>query len=132
MISFVALTSPGERIRVIRKQKRIRQKALANMIGISSGSLTNFEKGRRPISLEWLQRIANALDVPISYFLPDNTTAVNRTILSDPRERRLLNAWRRLGKSDLLRRDFLQLLDHLGQDKGIKRLQRKTFNSRWS
>ncbi len=61
----------GERIREVRKAKRIRQKVLARMVGISPGALTNFEKGRRRISLDWLHKIAEALDTPVAYFLPD-------------------------------------------------------------
>ena len=112
----------GERIREVRKAKRIRQKVLARMVGISPGALTNFEKGRRRISLDWLHKIAEALDTPVSYFLPDEK-GKSRATPGDPRERRLLNAWRLFGKNDLLRADFLQLLDHLGRAKGIKKVR---------
>ena len=114
----------GERIREVRKAKRIRQKVLARMVGISPGALTNFEKGRRRISLDWLHRIAEALDTPVAYFLPDEKDK-SRATPGDPRERRLLNAWRVLGKNDVLRADFLQLLDHLGRAKGIKKAKKK-------
>lgn len=110
----------GERIREVRKAKRIRQKVLARMVGISPGALTNFEKGRRRISLDWLHRIAEALDTPVAYFLPDEKDK-SRATPGDPRERRLLNAWRLLGKNDVLKADFLQLLEHLGRAKGIKK-----------
>jgi transcriptional regulator with XRE-family HTH domain len=114
----------GERIREVRKSKRIRQKVLARMVGISPGALTNFEKGRRRISLDWLQKIAEALDTPVSYFLPDEKDR-NRATPGDPRERRLLSAWRQLGKSDVLRGDFLQLLEHLGRAKGVRKAKRR-------
>jgi transcriptional regulator with XRE-family HTH domain len=117
----------GERIREVRKSKRIRQKVLARMVGISPGALTNFEKGRRRISLDWLQRIAEALDTPVSYFLPDEKDR-NRATPGDPRERRLLAAWRqlgRIGRSDALRSDFLQLLEHLGRAKGSRKSKRR-------
>lgn len=110
----------GEQIREVRKAKRIRQKVLARMVGISPGALTNFEKGRRRISLDWLHRIAEALDTPVAYFLPDENEK-NRATPGDPRERRLLNAWRVLAKNDVLRADFLQLFEHLGRAKGIKK-----------
>jgi len=113
----------GERIRDVRKSKRIRQKVLARMVGISPGALTNFEKGRRRISLDWLHKIAEALDTPVAYFLPDEE-AKNRATPGDPRERRLLNAWRQLSKSDLLRGDYLMLMEHLGRSKGAKRASR--------
>ena len=114
----------GEQIREVRKEKRIRQKVLARMVGISPGALTNFEKGRRRISLDWLHRIAEALDTPVAYFLPDEKDK-SRATPGDPRERRLLNAWRMLGKNELLRADFLQLLDHLGRAKGIKKVRKR-------
>jgi transcriptional regulator with XRE-family HTH domain len=114
----------GERIREVRKSKRIRQKVLARMVGISPGALTNFEKGRRRISLDWLQKIAEALDTPVSYFLPDEKDR-NRATPGDPRERRLLTAWRQLGKGDMLRGDFLQLLEHLGRAKGVRKARRR-------
>jgi transcriptional regulator with XRE-family HTH domain len=97
----------GERIREVRKSKRIRQKVLARMVGISPGALTNFEKGRRRISLDWLQKIAEALDTPVSYFLPDEKDR-NRATPGDPRERRLL-----------------QLLEHLGRAKGVRKAKRR-------
>ena len=114
----------GEQIREVRKEKRIRQKVLARMVGISPGALTNFEKGRRRISLDWLHRIAEALDTPVAYFLPDEKDK-SRATPGDPRERRLLNAWRMLSKNELLRADFLQLLDHLGRAKGIKKVRKR-------
>ena len=117
----------GERIREVRKSKRIRQKVLARMVGISPGALTNFEKGRRRISLDWLQKIAEALDTPVSYFLPDEKDR-NRATPGDPRERRLLAAWRQLGKpgrGDVLRNDFLQLLEHLGRSKAAKKAKKR-------
>ena len=115
--------SVGEQICEVRKAKRIRQKVLARMVGISPGSLTNFEKGRRRISLDWLQRIAEALDTPMSYFLPDEKEQ-NRATPGDPRERRLLAAWRDLSKNEALKSDFLRLMEHLGQARGIRRVKK--------
>ena len=114
----------GEKIRDLRKSKRIRQKVLARMVGISPGALTNFEKGRRRISIDWLERIAEALDTPMAYFLPDEKETP-KTAPGDPRERRLLTAWRQLAKNDLLRQDFLHLIEHLGRTKGIRRVRKR-------
>ena len=114
----------GEKIRDLRKSKRIRQKVLARMVGISPGALTNFEKGRRRISIDWLERIAEALDTPMAFFLPDEKETP-KTSPGDPRERRLLTAWRQLAKNDLLRQDFLHLIEHLGRTKGIRRVRKR-------
>lgn len=114
----------GEKIRDLRKSKRIRQKVLARLVGISPGALTNFEKGRRRISIDWLERISEALDTPMAFFLPDEKETP-KTTPGDPRERRLLNAWRQLAKNELLRQDFLHLIEHLGRTKGIRRVRKR-------
>ncbi len=114
----------GEKIRDARKSKRIRQKVLARMVGISPGALTNFEKGRRRISLDWLQKIAEALDTPMAYFLPDEKEK-SKTVPGDPRERRLLTAWRSMSRNVTLRSDFLRLMEHLGKSIGAKKARRR-------
>ncbi len=106
----------GERIRDVRKAKRIRQNVLARMVGISPGALTNFEKGRRRISLDWLQRVSEVLDTPIAYFMPDEKEKA-KTAPGDPRERRLLNAWRLLEKDEPLQNNFLQIMEYLEKPK---------------
>ena len=58
----------GERICALQKREKVRQNVLARMVGITPGALTNFEKGRRQVSLDWLERIADALDTPVAYF----------------------------------------------------------------
>ncbi len=112
----------GQRIRELRKTRRVRQKTLAQMVGLSPGALTNFEKGRRRISLDWLQKISEALDTPMAYFL-DDQQGKSKIVAGDPREKRLLNAWRRL-RSGLLRKDFLRLMEHLGNLRGIRKPRR--------
>jgi transcriptional regulator with XRE-family HTH domain len=112
----------GQRIRKLRKTQRVRQKTLAQMVGISTGALTNFEKGHRRISLDWLQKISEALDTPMAYFLEDQQ-GKSKIVAGDPREKRLLDAWRRL-RSDILRKDFLRLMEHLGNLRGTRKPRR--------
>ncbi len=103
----------GERIHALRTRKRVRQNVLARMVGISPGGLTNFEKGRRNISLDWLRRIAAALDAPIAYFLAEGR-AGKKIAAGDPRKKQLLDAWRLLKDNPTLRRDFLRIMKDLG------------------
>ena len=103
----------GQRIRDLRKAKRIRQKTLARIVGISPGALTNFEKGRRRISIDWLHKIAEALDTPLAYFLDGDLRGKSKIVPGDPREKRLIEALRSLGKQPALRADFLRLIEHL-------------------
>jgi transcriptional regulator with XRE-family HTH domain len=92
------------------------------MVGISAGALTNFEKGRRRVSLDWLHKISEALDTPVAYFLPDERD--RKTPPGDPRERRLLNAWRQLSVDGRLRTDFLHLASHLGNGAAARKKTR--------
>ena len=92
----------GESIRDLRKKKRVRQYKLARMVGISPGALTNFEKGRRSVSLDWLRTITDALDTPTSYFLPDGEKKI---ATGDPQEktRRRSGCWQLGGFLELTR-----------------------------
>lgn len=101
----------GERIRTVRQRNGIRQKDLAKAVGISNGAFTNFEKGRRRISIDWLTKIADVLDMPVAYFLEDDP----RPSAGHPKERRLLAAWREL--ASVLQRDFLRLIIDLSKQR---------------
>lgn len=105
----------GLKIRELRAAKKIRQKTLAHIIGISPGALTNFEKGRRRISLDWLRRIADALDTPLAYFLDEERRGKTKIVPGDPREKRLIEAWRQLKSHPTLRADFSRLIEHLAR-----------------
>jgi len=87
------------------------------MVGLSAGALTNFEKGRRRISLDWLQKTSEALDTPVAYFLGDER-GHKKVATGDPRERWLVNAWRKLRRHKQLRGDLLQLMKDLAKLQG--------------
>ena len=111
-----------ERIRALRERKRVRQYVLARIVGISPGALTNFEKGRRRVSLDWLERIADALDTPVAYFLGDGRGG-KKIVPGDLWEKRLLDAWRRLDHPTL-QKDFLRIMKDLGRSAGVKSRRR--------
>jgi len=60
---------PGERVKVLRIEKNISQKELAEELGVNSSHLSRFELGKGRMSLPTLQRIAQILDVTVSYLL---------------------------------------------------------------
>jgi len=69
----------GNTIKTIRKKKGIQQNELAEKSGISQTYLSQIENGTRTATLETLEKISNALDVPLSVlsFLSLEITAVN-------------------------------------------------------
>ncbi|MFD4394626.1 helix-turn-helix domain-containing protein [Kitasatospora sp. NPDC058478] len=53
----------GDRIRYLRRQQRISQERLAELIGRDRQTVGNYESGRTPPSLDDLIAIAQCLDV---------------------------------------------------------------------
>lgn len=57
------------KIKELRKQKKITQKELAEKLEVSSPYITNVEKGRTLVSYEQLERIFEALDERIEDYI---------------------------------------------------------------
>ena len=104
----------GLRIRRVRLGLNIKQKDLARKIGISQGALTNFELGRRKISLEWLVKISRVLETPVSYFLVDVEPQIDAKSLGS-RELRLVRSFQKLSPDTKLQNDVLNLVDRIGR-----------------
>lgn len=92
----------------------MKQKDLARKIGISQGALTNFELGRRKISLEWLVKISRILETPISYFLVDVEPRKDESSLG-PKDLRLVRAFQKLSGDSKLQTDFLHTVERMGR-----------------
>ncbi len=59
----------GYRIQIAREEAGYNQKELAEILGISQASLSNYEKGKRRVYYPQLQKIANSLGRPLEYFM---------------------------------------------------------------
>ncbi len=59
----------GYRIQIAREEAGYNQKELAEILGISQASLSNYEKGKRRVYYPQLQAIANAIGRPLEYFM---------------------------------------------------------------
>lgn len=51
----------GERLRQIREHRRVSQGKIAKAIGVSAGTIQNYERGRVAITTDRLQQLARAL-----------------------------------------------------------------------
>lgn len=60
----------GQLLAEVRRKKGISQEFLADELGLSRTSITNIEKGRQPIQLHSLYRIARLLEVELKELLP--------------------------------------------------------------
>ena len=61
----------GKRMREVRRAKDISQDHLAEATGTSRVSIYNWERGKREPSLDAIQKIANALNVPYTNLIKE-------------------------------------------------------------
>lgn len=64
-------TSLGERLRHLRTERRLSQRDLASLAGISTNSVSLIERGEISPSVSTLQSLAGALSIKVSYFFDD-------------------------------------------------------------
>jgi len=56
----------GEAVRKLRQEKQISQEEFADLCGLHRTYISDIELGKRNVSLENIEKIANALDISIS------------------------------------------------------------------
>lgn len=102
----------GYRITIAREEAGMNQKQLAEILGISQATLSNYEKGKRRIYLTQLQKISNALNKPLNYFsqpIDVNHTYTNDSNYDEVKE--LLQIMNEL--SDLPKEDRKSVVDYI-------------------
>ncbi len=60
----------GRKMRTIRERKGVSQEKLAELAGLHRTYVSSVERGKRNISLENIERLANALEVPLARLMP--------------------------------------------------------------
>ena len=65
-------TDMSTRIRAIRKLRRLTLQELADQVGTTPQTIQRLETGNMTVSVEWLERIGNALDLPAAALLLNN------------------------------------------------------------
>jgi transcriptional regulator with XRE-family HTH domain len=65
---------PYDTIALIRTQKKLTLQTVAERAGTTKSQIHKLEKGERRLTLAWLQRIANALEVPTQTLLVHRAT----------------------------------------------------------
>ena len=75
------LSSIGHKIRAFRKEKGLSQSALADLIDISTESISNLERGIHRPTFETMIKISEQLNIPLGNFVddaPDNKMKSSR------------------------------------------------------
>lgn len=67
----------GEKISILRRQRNMTQKHLADKLGVSLRTITNYETGGRyPKQRDMYRRIAEILNVDINYLLTEDESFI--------------------------------------------------------
>ncbi len=67
----------GEKLRSVRRQRRISLRELAEQANISASMLSQIETGKAYPSVRSIYNIAAALNLPVDYFFPDHDNATS-------------------------------------------------------
>ena len=80
VVNYVDL---GKKIMQLRKDKKMTQKRLAELVGVSMSFMGLIERGERKASLETIVSIANALEVGLNYLLSASLNNVSSELKTD-------------------------------------------------
>ena len=64
----------GDRITLVRKQKKISQSELGKLANVSGDIVGKYERNEMKPSIETARRLANALNVTLDYLVGDSNT----------------------------------------------------------
>jgi transcriptional regulator with XRE-family HTH domain len=64
----------GKRMRALRLERGLSQTELGNLLGVTFQQIQKYEKGANRVAAGRLQRVAESLEVPITFFYAGSTT----------------------------------------------------------
>jgi len=69
----------GRRIRALRLERGLSQTDLGNMLGVTFQQIQKYERGANRVAAGRLQRVAESLEVPITFFYEGSTSGEDRS-----------------------------------------------------
>lgn len=90
----------GQRLKALREEREISMRSLARNSGLSANALSMIERGRTSPSVSTLNKLANALEVPVTAFFriePERKKVVHRKAGERTRMPFLRGGWEGLG-----------------------------------
>lgn len=93
------------RLKEIRKQRKITQEQLGEMVGATKMQIWRLERGDRQLTQKWLSRLSKALDCSIADILPKSDADIikaKENEFSDlsEEEKNLIRTFRKLKESN--------------------------------
>lgn len=61
----------SEQLKIARKQKSLSQTELGKLIGVQTQTISNWENSKSKPNLETINKLCEALDVPLRYFISE-------------------------------------------------------------
>jgi transcriptional regulator with XRE-family HTH domain len=108
----------GRRIRIRRLERQMSQTELAVQLGVTFQQVQKYEKGVNRVGAARLQRIADALEVPISFFFSAPERGSQREavmpFLESPHAIRLMRAFARIS-DPAVQRSVLELVERIAR-----------------
>jgi len=94
------------RITELRKNKKISQKELGELLGVAQNTVCNWENGRREPEYEMLLKLANFFGVSTDYLLGNSDSEsspcdISSDSAADSEKARLLEQFSRLSESEM-------------------------------
>ena len=90
----------GLRLRDLRKSHNLSQREVADAIGLPQSNLSRIENGKQRLNLTVLARMLAIYETSIQDFFAREDEAVRNGDALTPRERQLVESYRRLGSED--------------------------------
>jgi transcriptional regulator with XRE-family HTH domain len=91
----------GKTIQMLREERGMSQKELAQRVGVSTGAIGNYEIGLRRPKFETIEALADVFNVPLGILLGDEQTA--RLLINYERLETLINIALKLDEADRAR-----------------------------
>ena len=101
----------GSLIRSLRQDAGLSQERLAELVGVSFQQMQRYETGQTTLNVIKLQKVAEALKVPVSYFFEDSS---RKGLLLDAQENELIQVLRKV-KNLEMRDCIIKLANNLNK-----------------
>lgn len=109
----------GEQIRKYRKEAGLSQKELGQKLGVSQQHIAQYESVKRIPKLETINKIADALDIPVSELIDPTVLQLSKDVIDLFSGSNTLN----LDIKGTKINELFSELNDIGQDKAIEQVE---------
>ena len=112
----------GSRIRLVRLQRNLLQKELAQRVGIKNSHLSDIERGRKKTSYVTLGKISEELDISLDYLLLDSIS-LSKSHLRDEQLEAIVEQYNARSMQRLVQYAQMILEDQQDHEREIRELK---------